>query len=83
MTYPYYPGAGVDRRPEVSHIVDKNEVNVKIAIQNNLHSDEAAVHLAAQCWCDTETSGIEMDSRLACAFAKRVLRSARWRRATL
>ena len=40
MTYPYYPGAGVDRRPEVSHIVDKDEVNAKIAIQKNLHSDE-------------------------------------------
>lgn len=28
--------------------------------------------LAAQCWCDKETSGIEMDARLAEAFAKRL-----------
>lgn len=27
---------------------------------------------AASCWCDKETSGIEMDSRLAEAFARRL-----------
>ena len=27
---------------------------------------------AAQCWCDEETKGIDMDSRLAVAFAKRL-----------
>ena len=30
-----------------------------------------ARELAAQCWCDDETSDIEMDVRLAEAFAKR------------
>ncbi len=28
--------------------------------------------IAAQCWCDKETSGIEVDARLATAFAKRL-----------
>ncbi len=32
-----------------------------------------ARQIAAQCWCDPETSGIEMDTRLAEAFAKRLL----------
>lgn len=32
---------------------------------------ESAIEMAAQCWCDKETSMIEMDSRLATAFAKR------------
>ena len=31
---------------------------------------EWALHRAAQCWCEPETSGIEMDSRLATAFAR-------------
>ena len=30
---------------------------------------EKAIELAAQAWCQKETSGIEMDSRLAMAFA--------------
>lgn len=41
-----------------------------------LHEDylaSLARQIAAQCWCDTETSGIEMDTRLAEAFAKRLL----------
>jgi len=33
--------------------------------------EEARV-LAAQCWCDEETSGIEMDSRLAESIARRI-----------
>lgn len=33
--------------------------------------------IAAQCWCDAETSGIEMDARLAEAFARRL---AAWMR---
>lgn len=33
---------------------------------------EDAIHLAAQCWCDEETSHKEMDSTLAMAFAKRL-----------
>lgn len=33
---------------------------------------EMARALAAQCWCDDETSSIEMDSRLAEAFARRL-----------
>lgn len=33
---------------------------------------KSALELAAQCWCDAETSGIEMDSRLAKAFAIRL-----------
>lgn len=33
--------------------------------------DEAR-HLAAQCWCDAETSSIQMDSRLAEAVARRI-----------
>lgn len=32
---------------------------------------EKAIHIATQCWCDTETSMIEMDTRLAMAFARR------------
>ena len=35
-----------------------------------------ALGLAAQCWCDDETAGIEMDERLAGAFAKRLLAQA-------
>ena len=31
-----------------------------------------SIEIAAQCWCDKETSMIEMDSRLAMAFAKRL-----------
>jgi hypothetical protein len=30
------------------------------------------IEIAAQCWCDEETSNIEMDHRLARAFAKRI-----------
>jgi len=33
---------------------------------------EEATALAAQCWCDPETSDREMDSALAMAFAKRL-----------
>lgn len=33
---------------------------------------EEARAVAAQCWCDDETSDIEMDARLAEAFAKRL-----------
>ncbi len=32
----------------------------------------SSIHAAAQCWQDEETSSIEMDSRLARAFAKRL-----------
>ena len=32
-----------------------------------------AREIAAQCWCDPETSDIVMDTRLAEAFAKRLL----------
>ena len=32
-----------------------------------------AMELAAQCWCDEETKTIVMDSRLAIAFAKRLV----------
>jgi hypothetical protein len=32
---------------------------------------EESLHLAAQCWCDEETGSIQMDHRLAVAFAKR------------
>jgi hypothetical protein len=31
-----------------------------------------ALEMAAQCWCDEETSHIEMDTALALAFAKRI-----------
>jgi hypothetical protein len=31
-----------------------------------------SLELAAQCWCDEDTSNIEMDSHLANAFAKRL-----------
>lgn len=31
-----------------------------------------SIHTAAQCWCDPETSSIEMDTRLAMAFARRL-----------
>lgn len=31
-----------------------------------------AREIAAQCWCDEETSGIEMDARLAEAMARRI-----------
>lgn len=31
-----------------------------------------SIEIAAQCWCDEETSMIEMDTRLATAFAKRL-----------
>lgn len=33
---------------------------------------EDAIHLAAECWCDEETSHKEMDATLAMAFAKRL-----------
>jgi hypothetical protein len=33
---------------------------------------ESSLELAAQCWCDEDTSSIEMNSRLAVAFAKRL-----------
>lgn len=33
---------------------------------------EDALHIAARCWCDDETRTIEMDTRLATAFAKRL-----------
>lgn len=46
--------------------------------QNTVHDwmPEARV-LAAQCWCDEETSGIDMDPVLAEAVAKRI---AAWMR---
>lgn len=31
-----------------------------------------ALQIAAQCWCDPETAMIEMDDRLAAAFARRI-----------
>lgn len=34
---------------------------------------EEACQIAAQCWCDAETAHIEMDVRLAEAFARRLL----------
>lgn len=33
---------------------------------------EEALQEAAQCWCDDETSGKQMDAALAMAFAKRL-----------
>ena len=33
---------------------------------------ETPLEQAAQCWCDEATKGIEMDTRLAKAFAKRL-----------
>jgi cell division protein FtsB len=33
---------------------------------------EKSIHIASQCWCDEETHMIEMDTRLAMAFAKRL-----------
>jgi len=33
----------------------------------------SAQELASQCWCDKETSGIEMDDRLATSFALRLI----------
>ena len=33
---------------------------------------EWAMHIAARCWCDEETGMIEMDTRLATAFAMRL-----------
>lgn len=54
----------------------------KVPIEKNIKSVGAevsteALHLAAQCWCDEETSNIEMDECLAMAFAKRLDRLAR------
>ena len=37
-----------------------------------LTNKEKALHMAAQCWCDHETSHKEMDTLLAGAFAKRI-----------
>lgn len=34
--------------------------------------NKLAMQVAARCWCDDETSAIEMDARLAMAFAKRL-----------
>ena len=34
---------------------------------------EEARALAAQCWCEPETSSIEMDTRLAEAFAEKLV----------
>lgn len=34
--------------------------------------DSEALQIAAQCWCDKETSTIEMDTRLANAVAMRI-----------
>lgn len=39
--------------------------------QDNPYFDQAR-QAAAQCWCDEETQSIEMDTRLAEAFAKRL-----------
>ncbi len=39
---------------------------------NDPRFTEEARALAAQCWCDEETSDIEMDTRLADAFARRL-----------
>lgn len=33
---------------------------------------EKSIHIAAQCWCDKETSHIVMNIKLATAFAKRL-----------
>ncbi len=40
-------------------------------ITNNSPSKNS-MQLASQCWCDDDTSSIEMDTRLATAFAKRL-----------
>ena len=37
---------------------------------------ETAVAIAAQCWCDPETEGVQMDPRLAQAFADRLVKIA-------
>lgn len=41
------------------------------AVLAEMPSAEATA-AAARCWCDADTSSIEMDSRLATAFAKRI-----------
>lgn len=41
---------------------------------NNKENDtmQSALEFVAQCWCDAETSNIQMDDKLAKAFAKRL-----------
>lgn len=36
---------------------------------------EEAMDIASRCWCDKETREVEMDTRLAFAFAKRIDRA--------
>jgi len=38
---------------------------------------EESLQIAAQCWCAPETSMIEMDSRLAIAFSKRLMEASK------
>lgn len=40
--------------------------------RNGMNWIEEARQMAAQCWCDEDTSGIEMDVRLAEAMARRL-----------
>lgn len=40
-------------------------------------TEEQARQIAARCWCEPETSGIEMDSRLAEAFALALLSASK------
>lgn len=37
-----------------------------------IYPSKESLELAAQCWCDSETADIEMDTCLANAFAKRL-----------
>lgn len=46
--------------------------NLDLELQLPPIPSEDAIHIAARCWCDDETRTIEMDSRLATAFAKRL-----------
>lgn len=39
---------------------------------SDVKPSEKALQIAAQCWCDPETSGKVMDIELAVAFAKRL-----------
>ena len=39
---------------------------------SNLQASTESLETAAQCWCDKETSHIEMSAPLATAFAKRL-----------
>jgi uncharacterized protein YbaP (TraB family) len=66
-----------DGLDEVGELIEKlqgkvAELEKELGPHRRAEVTVISLELAAQCWCDEDTSNIEMDSHLANAFAKRL-----------